>query len=76
MTTITCTFDEIEATKEIAEVAKARAFLEQAESIMRGINYTVSDYAVDAIETAIKMAADVEDDLNNEIDAFEERVAA
>jgi len=71
MTLITCPFDVDNALLECKEIQLARRHLEHAENIMRHIDYTVSDYAVDAIETAIHMSAEVEADLNYNIESYE-----
>jgi len=71
MTLITCPFDVDNALMECKEILQARQHLEQAEVIMRHIDYTVADYAVDAIETAIHMSVEVECDLNYNIDCYE-----
>jgi len=72
MTTITCLFDVDCALKECKQIQLARNHLEQAELIMGHIDYTIPDYAVEAIADAIKLTAEAYDELNADIARYEQ----
>ena len=72
MTSITCLFDVDCALKQCQDIQLARNHLEQAELIMRHIDYTIPDYAVEAIEDAIRQTAEAYDELNADIARFED----